>query len=199
MEWATEIPGRRRSHRLSGGPLMRHLTRLAVSAATILTLMACGSSSQGDAVTGTVTWPDGRLAANAQVYWYVGGYSLDSPVDYAISHVHTDGSYSIGGCPCSPLTGYLFVSSAYGADPLNGGRDCWIILQARGTYQGITANPGDVIDWQALDMPCAAYMYRSDQSDVQQEALMLNPATNGGDYSASGGSWQDAETRTNGG
>lgn len=178
---------------------MRYLTMLAVSAVTILALAACGSSSQGDAVTGTVTWPDGHPAANVQVYWYVGGYSLDSPVDYAISHIGADGSYSIGGCPCSPLTGYLFVPSTYGADPLNGDRDCWIILQARGTYQGITANPGDVIDWQALDVPCAAHMYRSGQSDVQQEAQMLNPATNGGDYSASGGSWQDAETRTSGG
>jgi hypothetical protein len=197
---------------------MRHLTTLAASAVTILTLAACGSSPaptvpqppgspglapgrplSADLVTGTVTWPNGDLAGNTQVYWFVGGYRLDSPVDYAISPVSADGRYSLGGCPCAPLTGYLFVPPRPGADPLHGGRDCWIILQARGTYQGVTANPGEVIDWQALDLPCSAHPYRSGPADVQAEARLLNPATSRSDSSATGGSWQDAEARTGGG
>lgn len=122
---------------------MRCLTGLAESAVTILTLAAGSSSStpsgthrarrltpgsshrerrqapppqsQGDAVTGTITWPDGNPAANTQIYWFVGG------------------------------------------------------------------------------------PYRSDPSVVQSEIQLLNPSLNGGDYSPTGGSWQDAESRTSGG
>jgi len=144
-------------------------------------------------------WPDGNPAANTTVYWFLGGYSLDSTEPYGKGQIPADGSYSLVGCPCSQLTGYLFVPATYGADPLNGGRDCWIILQDQGTYGGVTANPGDVINWQALDLPCSAYPYRSDQSVVQSETQLLNSAMNGGDTSVTGGSWQDAESRTSGG
>src|SRR6185437_6843552 len=78
------------------GGLMRYLTALIASAVTVLMLAACGSStssfsspglppssqqpssppstisqpqSSSDAVTGTVSWPDGNPAANASVYF----------------------------------------------------------------------------------------------------------------------------------
>ena len=89
--------------------------------------------------------------------------------------------------------------STPGADPANGGRDCWIIMQdASGNYSGLQANPGDVINWQARDMLCAPTWYGSDQSAVQSVATAIDPSQNGGDYSAYAGTWQAAEGRTSG-
>ena len=139
---------------------MRYLTALAVWAVTILTLAACGSSStqtappgpppsstpkssgpppssappsQGDAVTGTITWPDGHPASNASVYFYNHdpGFSAIGWSDgqYQVLQLAADGSYSLVGCPCGNLTAYLYVPSTPGADPANGGQDCWIIMK----------------------------------------------------------------------
>ncbi len=92
------------------------------------------------------------------------------------------------------------MPSTPGADPANGGQDCWIIMKDdNGTYSGRQANPGDVINWQALDMPCSPTWYTSDQSTVQSEATVLDPRLNGGDYSFFAGYWQAAEVRTSGG
>jgi hypothetical protein len=205
---------------------MRYLTLLAVSAVTILTLAACGSSStqpippgppvtspappadsppaQGDAVTGTVTWPDGHPAAGASVYFYNHdpGFTASGWYDgkYQVQPLPANGSYSLGGCPCADLTAYLYLPSAPGTDPANGGRDCWIIMQDdNGTYSGLQANPGDGINWKALDMPCSPTWYTSDQSTVQSQATAIDPSKNGGDYSAYAGTWQAAELRTSGG
>ena len=67
--------------------------------------------------------------------------------------------------------------------------------------QSPAANPatGDVINWQALDMPCSPTWYTSDQSTVQSQATALDPSLNGGDYSAYAGTWQAAELRASGG
>jgi len=197
---------------------MRYLTALAGSAVTILALAACSSSaaqtttSSGPpvssppegAVTGTVTWPDGNPAANASVYFYNydPGFTASgwSDGEYEVRPLPADGSYSLGGCPCGDLTAYLYVPSTPGADPANGGQDCWIIMQDdNGTYSGRQAKPGDVINWQALDMPCSPTWYTSDQSTVQSQATALDPRLNGGDYSAFAGYWPAAELRTSGG
>ena len=61
-----------------------------------------------------------------------------------------------------------------------------------GNYQGRQANPGDVINWQALNMPCSPTFYTSDQPTVQSEATTVLPSLNSG-------TWQDAETRSSGG
>ena len=107
--------------------------------------------------------------------------------------IHADGSYSLSGCPCRDLTAYLYVPATPGADPANGGQDCWIIMQdANGTYSGRQANPGDVINWQALNMPCSPTWYRSGQSAVQSENTTVLPSLNSG-------TWQAAELRTSGG
>lgn len=207
---------------------MRYLTTLAVSAVVILAVPACGSfaapratssiplpsparqasSPQANlpeqrpdaAVTGTITWPDGNLAANTQVLWYLGGYKPDRARELAEAHIPADGSYSLTGCPCSALTGYLHVPPPSLAWPADKIPDCWIILQADGIYSGITADPGDVINWRALDMPCAPAPYRSDPSDVQWEIRLLNAEISTLPYglTATGGSWQDAENRTTG-
>lgn len=199
---------------------MRYLSVCVAAAAMTFLLAACHSSQPspnlpagtpapagqqeqqvgGDAVTGHVLWPDGHPAANTQVYWYLGGYSLDSSEPNASTSIPVDGSYALDGCPCSPLVGYLVVPATDGAGPLDGGRDCWIILQADGTYSGITASPGSVIDWQAVDMPCSAGPFRSDPYTVQLtmqtgESELANP---GGDQTATAGTWQAAEARTSG-
>lgn len=209
---------------------MRYLTILAVSAAATLALAACGSSSpatippltpdspsgstatspaaptasQGDAVTGTVTWPDGHPAVGASVYFYNHdpGFTASgwSDGEYQVEPLPADGAYSLGGCPCADLTAYLYLPSTPGADPANGGWDCWIIMQDdNGNYSGLQANPGDVIAWKALDMPCSPTWYTSDQSTVQSERMVLDPSLNGGDYSAYAGTWQAAELRASSG
>ena len=202
---------------------MRYLTMLAVSAAAILALAACGSSSpstipplapegqsgptatspptQGDAVTGTVTWPDGNRAAGASVYFYdyepqisleTGGWSNGR---YSVPTLSSDGSYSLSGCPCSDLTAYIYLPGQPGGDPNNGGQDCWIIMKDDGgNYTGDPANPGAVINWQALDMPCDSTWYASDQSAVQSTASLLAQQSVG--YA---GTWQAAEARASGG
>jgi hypothetical protein len=111
-----------------------------------------------------------------------------------------DGSYSLPGCPCRDLTAYLYIPANYSAPMNNGGFACFIIMQdGSGNYSGRQANPGDVINWQALDMPCSPLFYNSDQSTVQSERISLDPRLNGGDYSGFAGYWQAAEARTSGG
>src|SRR5215472_7838887 len=120
--------------------LMRRLTSLAPCAVTVLLLTACGSAapqtgsstqqaqqppsqptSQAqqptDTVTGTITWPDGNLAANAQVYFnnYEPGFTgngwtaRENGSSYQDLQIPADGSYSLPGCPCADLTAYLLV------------------------------------------------------------------------------------------
>lgn len=159
-------------------------------------------ASSSDGVTGTISWPNGDPAANTQVYWYLGGYSADSPTSVEQQQIPADGTYALTQCPCSGLTGYLYLPTApETADPLNGGRDCWMILQAGGNYSGIDANPGDTINWQAVDMPCSTSLFRSDPSDVQSAIQLLNSEMSnpGGDQTETAGSWQDAENRANAG
>jgi hypothetical protein len=148
---------------------MRYRTALTASAVTVLMLSSCGLSSSSqptnppppsssDAVIGTVTWPDGNAAANASVYFYnyEPGFTADgwSNGEYQVQQLPADGSYSLTGCPCAKLTAYLYVPSTPGADPANGGQDCWIIMQdGNGTYSGRQANPGDVINWQRSTCP----------------------------------------------
>ncbi len=194
---------------------MRYLTVLAVSAAAILALAACGSSSpstipplapesqsgptatsapaQGDAVTGTVTWPDGHPAVGASVYFHnhdPGFIACGWPDgEYTVEPLPADGSYALGGCPCADLTAYIYLPSTPGADPANGGQDCWIIMKdGNGTYSGRQANPGDVINWQALSLPCSPTFYTSDPPTVQSQSTAFST-----------GSWQTAEQLTSGG
>jgi hypothetical protein len=153
--------------------------------------------SSGGAVTGTVTWPDGHAAANASVYFYNydPGFSASgwSDGEYQVQQLAADGSYSLPGCPCQDLTAYLYVPATPGADPANGGQDCWIIMQDDNqTYSGRQANPGDDINWRALDMACSATWYTSDQPTVQSEYTTVLPSLNSG-------SWQSAEARTSSG
>ena len=156
-----------------------------------------GSNNAGGgsgSVTGTVTWPDGHPAANASVYFYNydPGFSATgwSDGEYQVGQVSADGSYSLPGCPCADLTAYLYVPATPGADPANGGQDCWIILQDDSqTYWGRQASPGDDINWRALDMPCSPTWYTSDQTTVQSEYNTVLPSLNSG-------SWQSAEART---
>ncbi len=152
-------------------------------------------------VTGTVTWPDGQPAAGASVYFYdyepqisldTGGWSNGK---YAVPTLPSDGSYSLTGCPCNDLTAYIYLPGQPGGDPNNGGQDCWIIMQDdSGNYTGDPANPGDVINWQALDMSCDSTWYASDQSAVQSTASLLAQQSVG--YA---GTWQAAEARASGG
>jgi hypothetical protein len=156
-----------------------------------------GSSSGGGSVTGTISWPDGHLAANASVYFntYDPGFSASGWYDgeYQVQQLSADGSYSLPGCPCQDLTAYLYVPATSGADPANGGQGCWIIMQDDSQdYSGRQANAGDTINWQALDMPCSPTWYTSDQSTVQSENTTVLPSLNSG-------SWQSAEARTGGG
>lgn len=191
---------------------MRYLATLAVSALAVSVLAACSASSApgaappaaaaprapGGLVAGAITWPDGHPAANTQVFWYPGGYTPDPARPPAESQIPADGGYSLAGCPCSQLTGYLHVpppSLAWPADKIPG---CWIILRARGTYTGITARPGEVINWRALAMPCAPAPFSSDPAHVRQEIQLLTAelASPLSGLTAAGGSWQDAENRT---
>jgi hypothetical protein len=188
---------------------------------TVGTLAACGSSpssppppppptsqqpgpppsSASDAVTGTVSWPDGQLAAGASVYFYdyepqisleTGGWSNGT---YWVPTIHSDGTYSLSGCPCNDLTAYIYLPGQPGGDPNSGGQDCWIIMQdGSGNYSGDPANPGDVINWQALNMPCDSSWYASDQQAVQSTASLLAQQSVG--YA---GTWQAAEARASGG
>lgn len=148
-------------------------------------------------VTGTVTWPDGQPAANASVYFYNHdpGFSASgwSDGEYQVQQLPADGSYSLPDCPCQDLTAYLYVPATPGADPANGGQDCWIIMQdGNQAYSGRRASPGDDINWQALDMPCSSTWYASDQAAVQSEQATVLPSFNSG-------SWQSAEARTSSG
>ena len=203
----------------------RKIARAAVFAALVLTvgtLAACGSGgnsgsdggggssvsggsisggSSGGSVTGTVRWPDGTPAAGASVYFYdyepqisldTGGWSNGK---YWVPKLSSDGSYSLGGCPCNDLTAYIYLPGQPGGDPNNGGQDCWIIAgDGSGNYTGDPASPGDVINWQALDMPCDSSWYASDQSAVASTASLLAQQSVG--YA---GTWQAAETRASGG
>lgn len=74
-----------------------------------------------------------------------------------------------------------------------------LINNDSGTCSGRPANPGDVINWQALKMNCSPAFYTSGSSTVQSVRIETDPSQNGGDYSAYAGTWQDAETRTSGG
>jgi hypothetical protein len=167
-----------------------------------------GGSSSGtndgagaSSVTGTVTWPDGTPAAGASVYFYdyepqisldTGGWSNGT---YQVQQLPADGSYSLSGCPCNDLTAYIYLPGQPGGDPNNGGQDCWIIMgDDSGNYSGDPANPGDVINWQALDMPCDSTWYASDQSAVQSTASLLAQQSVG--YA---GTWQAAAARASGG
>jgi hypothetical protein len=131
---------------------------------------------------------------NASVYFY--NYSPGfTPVGwsngkYQVVNVHSGGAYSLSGCPCQDLTAYLYVPSGVMGSS-NGGQDCWIIMANKGNYSGLPASPGDVINWQALDMPCSSTWYASDQSAVQSEATAVLPSLNSG-------SWQTAEQIANG-
>jgi hypothetical protein len=60
------------------------------------------------------------------------------------------------------------------------------------TYWGRQANPGDTINWRALDMACSPTSYTSDQPTVQSEYTTVLPSLNSG-------SWQSAEARTSSG
>jgi hypothetical protein len=176
----------------------------AVSVLAAGTLAACGAGGSGTnfssgtndggssgSVTGTVTWPDGNPAANASVYFYnydpgftAGGWSDG---EYQVQQLPADGSYSLPGCPCQDLTAYLYVPAT------SGGQDCWIIMQDDSqTYVGRQANPGDAINWRALDMPCSPTWYTSDQPTVQSEYTTVLPSLNSG-------TWQSAEARTSSG
>jgi len=214
---------------------MRYLTALIASAVTVLMLAACGSStssfsspglppssrqpssppstisqpqSSSDAVTGTVSWPDGNPAANASVYFnnHDPGFSGNGWNQgqngnwwYQVQQLPADGSYSLPGCPCGYLTAYLLVPPTSGASLANGGFACWIIMQDdSGTYSGRQVSPGDVIKWRALRMNCSPTFYTSDSSTVQSVRIETDPSQNGGDYSGYAGTWQDAETRTSG-
>jgi hypothetical protein len=180
----------------------RKIAKAAVFATlipTVGTLAACGSG--GSSVTGTVTWPDGHPAANASVFFHnydpgfsASGWSKDDYNDaYQVQQLPADGSYSLPGCSCTDLTAYLYLRGTPGADPANGGQDCWIITQDENqTYSGRQANPSDVVSWPARDMPCSATWYTSDRQTVRSESTTVLPALNSG-------SWQSAETRTSGG
>lgn len=155
-----------------------------------------GGGSGSGSVTGTISWPNGDPAAGASVYFY--NYDPGfTPVgwsdgQYEVQQLPADGSYSLGGCPCQDLTAYIYVPATAGADPQNGGQACWIIMQDDNqNFSGRPANPGDVINWQALDLPCSPTWYTSDQSTVQSEYTAVLPYLNSG-------TWQAAETRTSG-
>jgi len=176
----------------------------AVSVLAVGTLAACGAGGSGTnfssgtndggssgSVTGTVTWPDGNPAANASVYFYNydPGFTASgwSDGEYQVQQLPADGSYSLPGCPCQDLTAYLYVPAT------SGGQDCWIIMQDDSqTYVGRQANPGDAINWRALDMPCSPTWYTSDQPTVQSEYTTVLPSLNSG-------TWQSAEARTSSG
>jgi hypothetical protein len=212
---------------------MRALTALVLLAVVSLSLAACGGSpspaptqppqpppastqpgsnqspaaTQSGAVTGTVSWPDGNLAVNADVYFYNfqptvlgNGWSGDyTDGYYAVVSVQNDGTYSLTGCPCADLSAYLYIPGVAGEDPLNGGQDCWTIMaDGNDNYSGRPANPGDVIDYQALDMPCANTWYSSDQQAAQSEAQVLNEAEQSGENGAVGRHVAAAEQRVSG-
>jgi hypothetical protein len=213
--------------------LMRYPKAILVVVAAVMTLAACTTTTPAPvpdnpgvvtettappppptapsgqpnpgAVTGTISWPDGNPAVNADVYFYdhepqialaTGGWYDGT---YKVEQLPADGSYSLGGCPCTDLTAYLYIPGTPGAVPDNGGNDCWIIMQDdSGSFTGTPANPGDVINWQARDMPCDNNYYVSDPTVVQGIPAQIDPAQNGGDYCCYGGSWQAAEARTSG-
>jgi len=149
-----------------------------------------GSGGGSGSVTGTISWPDGHPAANASVFFYNydPGFSASGWYDgkYGVQQLPADGSYSLGGCPCQDLTAYLYIPAP------SGGQACWIIMQDdTQTYSGLPASPGDVINWQALDLPCSPTWYTSDTSTVQSEASSVLPQLNSG-------SWQSWEASTSG-
>jgi hypothetical protein len=106
-----------------------------------------------------------------------------------VQRLRANGSYSLTGCPCADLTAYLYVPAPV-MSPANGGWDCWIIMQDDSqNYSGRHANPGDVINWQALDLPCSPTFYTSNQPTVRSEATTVLPSLNSGP-------WQTAERLT---
>jgi hypothetical protein len=197
----------------------RILACLAASAMLVIWLAGCSARTanqlQSDrAVTGTVTWPDGNPAANASIYFenrdlaacinnpngFTGaGWSVGDSCNYFYQYLQLPaaggGSYSLQGCPCANLTAYLYVPGAV-MTQANGGSDCFIIMKNRPNnqnyqnYSGFQANPGDVIDWQALDLPCSNSWYASDPAAVQSVATQPPPFNSG--------PWQNAEQVTNG-
>ena len=176
---------------------MRYLKSIVVLAVAVLALAACsatpnpgpgpGPAPANGTVTGTVSWPDGNLAAGASVYFYDYEPQLSIVTDgwsdgtYEVQPLGADGSYSLPGCPCNDLTAYIYLPGTSGGDPTNGGQDCWIIMQDDGqTYSGRKASSGDAINWQALDMPCSPTWYTSDQTTVQSEYNTVLPSLNSG-------------------
>jgi hypothetical protein len=146
-------------------------------------LAACHSSQPLPSLPRGASAPAGQQAQQA-------------PGDAVTGHV----LWPDGNPAANTQVGYLVVPGTDGAGPLDGGRDCWIILQADGTYSGITASPGSVIDWQAVDMPCSSGPFRSDPYTVQltmqvDKSELANP---GGDQTDTAGTWQAAEARTSG-
>jgi hypothetical protein len=210
------VPGYRRGRRPHDSPLAGQEQRGSSASDTTSNVSDAGSSSVSNAtssasyssgngdssgsVTGTVTWPDGQPAVNVSVYFnnhetgFSGsGWSQHDSANswYQVRQLPADGSYSLPGCPCGDLTAYLLVPSSV-MSAANGGWDCWIIMQdGKQNYSGRQANPGDVSNWQALDMPCSPTFYTSDQPTVQSETSTVLPSLNSG-------SWQTAEQVTGG-
>ena len=175
-----------------------------------------GAGSGGSLVTGVITWPDQTLAVNATVDFinsdpsfngFGNGWSPEvdnngSPDGNwyeVVQQLPADGSYSLAGCPCADLIAFLDLPPVSGADTPDGGRGCIIIMQDdNGTYSGLAANPGDLINWHVLDMNCSPDFYPPSQSSVQSERVITDPSQNGGDYTMYAGTWQAAESRTSG-
>jgi hypothetical protein len=83
------------------------------------------------------------------------------------------------------------------AGPFNGGRDCWLLLQAGDLATGLDVGPGMQLNWRVIDMPCDSSYFDPSQvqsvvGELQQQAA--DPA-NSQDFGYAG-TWQDARRRS---
>jgi hypothetical protein len=149
-----------------------------------------GSTVQTEGiVTGTVTWPNGDPAANAEIDIYPNGYPYaGSSGGEFTTTTDAAGRYLIQDCGCNQLGATFHL----GADR-NGGYQCYIMMYAVAEQAfEVSAPDGGNVDWRMVDMPCSQ-VYLTPQSLQKNLAILKsNPQR------LSGGSWQQAEQRTQG-
>lgn len=147
------------------------------------------SPVQSSAVTGTVRWPDGAPARNAMLDIYPQGYPYggQSGGEYA-GTTDANGQYTIncGATGCTDLGMTFELTYAQ-----NGGNYCYIIMRSDSNTYTVNAQPGGVINWTMMDMPCSRNYIMASSATNTIALLRANPQI-------AGGSWQHARQETGG-
>lgn len=161
--------------------------------------------SGGGGVTGTITWPDGTPARNIELTFYPQVFSGSSGTSYVEARTDQSGAYSIQGCPCDSLVGFVSQPAGSGG-PYEGGRACWILMTSPSGYEGVRVDDGQTLNWRVLDIPCNQNYYSpSDAGRIQglmngiqqqlNQGVDPNNIGNDGGYA---GPWQAERDRSGG-